>query len=490
MSDMLIVSKELYNYHKNHILDLLSEMNTALLEKAESLKDTHSSYVRELYTVRNIYIDQVQASIDNIENGEYSIGDFLHLSSTVYLSNLRLRWLLELQTRDFQKLIDDADSDIRKDLEKAHIEYYNGNDKTTLKLLHACVQKEPDNYPVLMTTGCYYLDVFNKPEIAIKFFAKSVKSANQLESDHFKILAVHHMVSTHVILDEKEKALALLQKLELKGRVSGPLFYSMAQLYAMLSQGEKALHYFQLALKRHPIYFSRAIMDPSFDGIRDEIHQKLDEYDSQFRVHGIEFRAKMNRLFEIADDFELVDFRPSLEKQLALIEKQLNRVNVDCFTGYRTGIVRYFQGTFPEVLYELGDTIIRKHAITLRKLRKKQSKAEKKTGLPYFVFMPIIGASTAFSVHFIQKPVIQSLNLDFPLSDIILPNLFPFFMALAIMFIFVKTLRAIRMPSKREMNKIKEMGKVERELKKIEKELSEFWDQKISKLVEVTAIWR
>jgi len=280
---MVTQDKTLYNYHRERILSLVEELRKKIYAKIDSLDDSFEGIKNELVLDANIQADQADQILSLILDGNFSVADLRHLGGSLYMKNLELRWLLEIQTDEFRQTMENSGEEITEIIDEALIKNYEENSDDAVRLLVRITKKHPENYALLMNLGVVFFYNIGNYDLAEKIFKKAVKSPCSSENKHFKMLAIHFLVATLIEKDKHLEALSLLQNIESTGQKTGPLFYSICQLYSSLNQQDNALKYLNKALKMHGIYFGRAVLDPALANLQSEVFELLIKHDKAFK---------------------------------------------------------------------------------------------------------------------------------------------------------------------------------------------------------------
>jgi len=469
---------------KTILHEYVEEICRVFVDRAKEYQKGEPEIAAELRDAQTRYRKQADDAIEMIQRGDFTTTDLRHVAGTLYLTNLVLRWTLEQQTTSYRDLLA-LNRETGEKVIQARIRIEQGEEEEGFADLLKLVEKNRNYFPLLMTMGFIYLRTKKNLNYAMRYFEKAATSSPPIEKDHYQSLALQFLAYCHEGLDRHKNALSELTRAESVNPEDTGVLYSLSRMYGLLGQEEKSLAYFEKALRKHPAFYALALVDPAFKSVRRPMEMRMKTINKTFRELGRRFEQLLDKLIILYNRFKLEDFEPSLGREMRHIRAQLDAVRSGCYTGYRTGIIRFFVGSFPEFLHQVRDVMRQRKRYEEKVLREKLQKSRKKFIFFGWLLSPPLAIGAVAGVWFVEKPLLTWLPIQIPYLEYGLPLLG----ALTVVLIYTSWLRDIRKRGYVKLEVLREMELGWVSMESIEKSLKNFWMNEVAPNVEVVPVW-
>jgi tetratricopeptide (TPR) repeat protein len=468
---------------KRILHEFVDETIEVYAEREKEYKRGEPELAAELQDAQTRYRKQADEAIDLIQQGEFTLSDLKHVASTLFLTHLVLRWVLEQQTSTFRTILD-SEREIGEAVEIARMRVESGDENGFADLIKL-VERNRNFYPLLMSMGFIYLRYKKNLNYAMKYFEKAAASPPFIETDHYRCLALQFLASCHEGQNRNKNALTVLLRAESGNREDGSLIYSIARIYGSLGQEELALSYFERAIRKHPVFYAMALIDSAFTPIRASFEKRLKSYNRTFRELSKRFEQLLEKLMTQYERFNLEEFDPDLGREMQTVSKHFNSVKQGHYSGYRNGIVRFFIGSFPDALQSMRDVLLRKRREDEKRLVKRARTIAKRTKGFAWLLVPLAFGGAGAAVWMYQGPILVLLPMRFPYMEFALPA----FAGLIAMIIISGWLAGFRKRSVVNMTRLGELSSAASAVELLEKNLGNFWLNEVAPHVDVSPVW-
>ncbi|MFH0882391.1 MAG: hypothetical protein V2A56_05345 [bacterium] len=468
---------------KRILREFVDETIEVYAERAKEYQRGEPELAAELQDAQTRYRRQSDEAIDLIQQGEFTLSDLKHVASTLFLTHLVLRWVLEQQTATFRTILD-SEKEIGEAVEAARMRAESG-DADGFNDLIKLVERNRNFYPLLMSMGFIYLRYKKNLNYAMKYFEKAATTPPPIETEHYRCLALQFLAACHEGQNRYKNALTVLLRAENNSREDVSLIYSIARIYGALGQEELALSYFERAIRKHPTFYSMALIDPAFVPIRVSFEKRLKSYNRTFRELSKRFEQLLDKLITQYERFNLEEFDPNLGREMQTVRKHFNSVRQGHYTGYRNGIVRFFIGSFPDVLQSMRGTLMRKRHDDEKRLVKRARTIAKRTKRFSWLLVPLAFGGVGMAVWMYQSPVLIRLPVRFPYMEFALPVS----AGLIAVMIISGWLAGFRKRSVVRFERLGELSSAASAVELLEKNLRNFWLNEVSAYVVVSPVW-
>ncbi len=475
---------------------LIERLRKILHAYVEQMDKTFSSYVKvyrdedgelakELQMASKSYRKEAHDAVEMLRQGPLEIGDLKHVAGTLYLTSLILRWVLEQRTETYSKLLNQPTVMVGEEILRAEVMVERGDVNRGFDRMLELVVENRRNYALLMSMGFVYLRHRKDLTYAMRYFEKAAQTPTDLEPVHYRSLALQFLATCQEGLGRYKNALNTLLHAEHAGDPEPSVLYSISRMYALLDNPRKAVEYFERAILRHSAFYAMALVDPAFEKMRDTVATRFREYNDIFRKLGRTFTGLANRLLEVGERFKLGQIRKSVGAEIKRVEGDVRRVGGGYYTGYRTGIMRFYQGSYPEVIYDMINALQDRIALLKKEMKQNARERRRKQVLWRGILSPLAFMGSAIVVYFAQSPLLELLPFSFPMMRFVLP-LVVGFTAFQIAGGLVKT---IFKPSDYEKKEIARARDAQKELRTLVGRFRQFWDNDVSQHVDAAPLW-
>lgn len=468
---------------KRILREYVDETVKVYAERAREYERGEPELAAELRDAQQRYRRQADEAIDLIQQGEFSLSSLKHVLSTLFLTHLVLRWVLEQQTTTFRNILESA-PEVGQAVENARIRVESGDDEGFPQLIKL-VERNREFYPLLMTMGFIYLRYKQNLTYAMKYFEKAALSPPSIETEHYRSLALQFLAACHEGQKHDKNALSVLLRAENGNGEDVSLVYSIARSYGSLGQEDLALSYFERAIRKHPAFYAMGLIDPAFNPMRTTFEKRLKSYNRTFRELGKRFGQLLDKLIVQYERFDLEEFDPALGRDMMNVRKHLSSVRQGHYTGYRDGIVRFFIGSFPNVLQTMRSTLMKKRREEEKQLVHRAKVIAKRIKVLTQIFVPISFLGAGGAVWLFQGPVIRLAPVRFPYMEFVLPVLAGVLLAI----IVGNGLAGIRKKNVVRFERLGELSSGASAVEQLEKNLRNFWLNEVSSYVDVSPVW-
>lgn len=463
----------------------VTKMSANFRDEAEKFGPEDVEITNELEYASQSFNDQATDAIEMISHGELTLADMRRVSGTLYLTNLSLRWILEQQTNTYQTILNEAPDNLGLKIQRARLLIDAGAVDEGFRELLTLVETHREFYPLLMTMGFVYLKVKKNLAYAMRYFEKAAKTPPHKERAHYRALALHFLSTCHEGQKRYKNALNTLLLAEKKHLDDSSLQYSISRLYAFLNEPGPAIIYFEKAMRAHPTFYSMALVDEAYHGIRDDLEMKLREFNGIFRELTTEFEGEVSTLMHIVEAYDLQGISPSLRQEIERLTSLLPLIGKKCFTAYRSALLRFFMGQFPELLQDLHAAIMLRQKATLREIRVRRVETLKRRRRLRLIFSPLSMLLSSVPIYLFQGPLLAASPVQFPFYELLLPLLGG---GLSL-WIVLALLGGKAATSPHDMVQLKALETARRNLEEMEKKLALFWKNKVAHHVNEIPVW-
>ncbi|MCB2197845.1 hypothetical protein KQI63_00460 [bacterium] len=463
----------------------VTKMSAAFRDEAEKFGIEDVEIANELQHASQAFSNQAADAIEMISLGELTLADMRRVSGTLYLTNLSLRWILEQQTTTYQTILNEAPDNLGAKIQRARLLIDSGAVDEGFRELLTLIESHREFYPLLMTMGFVYLKVKKNLAYAMRYFEKAAKNPPRVERSHYRSLALHFLATCHEGQKRYKNALNTLLLAEKKHLDDSSLQYSISRLYAFLNEPGSAIIYFEKAMRVHPTFYSMALVDEAYHGIREDLEMKLREFNGIFQELTAEFGEDISTLMHIVEAYDLQSTSPSLRREIERMTALLPLIGKKCFTAYRTALLRFFMGLYPEILQDLQAAIMLKQKEMLREIRLKRIAVLKRRRRLRTLFAPLAALLSAGPIYLFQDPLLAASPVLFPLIEFLLPLLGG---GLAV-WIVLALLGGKAATSAHDMVQLKTLETARRNLEEMEKKLGLFWKNQVAHHVDEVPVW-
>ena len=465
--------------------EFVTKMSVSFRDEAEKFVEEDTEIANELIHASETFHSQASDAIEMIADGELTLSDMRRVSGTLYLTNLSLRWVLEQQTVTYRKLLAEAPDNLGSKIERARLLIETGAVEEGFRDLLALVEHHREFYPLLMTMGFVYLKVKKNLAYAMRYFEKAAKTPPRLESSHYRSLALHFLATCHEGQQRYKNALNTLLLAEKKHLADVSLQYSISRLYAYLNESASSMLYFEKVLKAHPAFYAIALVDPAYESIHLDLKAKVKEYSVLFHGFTDQFSSEIETVMMTVEAYDLQHVNPTLKRDVERLAALLPLIGKRCFSGYRTAIIRFFMGLYPEVLQDLQAVIMKRQKETLHEMRLRQISSIKKRRRLRLILSPLSVLATVVPIYLFQTPLLSVSPIRFPFDEFVLPILgggLGLWIVLAI-------LAGKGNAGVHEMVTLKALESSRRSLAETEKRLGVFWKEQVASYVDEVPVW-
>ena len=465
--------------------EFVTKMSANFRDEAEKFGLEDIEIANELLYASQSFSNQAADAIEMISQGELTLTDMRRVSGTLYLTNLSLRWILEQQTITYQTLLAEAPDNLGAKIQRARLLIDSGAVDEGFRELLTLVENHREFYPLLMTMGFVYLKVKKNLAYAMRYFEKAAKTPPRVERNHYRSLALHFLSTCHEGQKRYKNALNTLLLAEKKHLADSSLQYSIGRLYAFLNDPGPAMIYFERAMRTHPTFYSMALVDEDYNGIREDLENKLREFNGIFRELTTEFESDIGTLMHTVEAYDLQSVNPHLKREIGRMTALLPMIGKKCFTAYRSALLRFFMGQYPEILQDMQAAIMLRQKEMLREIRLQRVAAMKKRRRLRIIFTPLSVILSGVPIYLFQGTLLAASPVQFPFYEAVLPLLGS---GLAVWTVLA-LLSGKGSAAVHEMVTLKALENARRNLEEMEKKLGAFWKNKVAHHVDEVPVW-
>lgn len=462
------------------LLYFVDLMKNSFLEKAHEIENEQPEWATELYAGAELYEKQSKQAIELIQQGEFTLEALKKVTGTLYVTNLTLRWTLEQQTTTFRKLMQNPSPVVAEQIEQAQNEVELGREEGFNRLLEL-VSANRSNYPLLMIMGFIYLKKKKNITFAMRYFEKAAQTPTIHDPAHYRNLALSFLANCHEGKKQFKNSLNTLLHAERGGAPDSPVLFDIARYYALTGNARKAADYFDQAVRTRPEFIALALTEPSFEPIREPIDQQILHHYDTFKNLCNAFIPLLQPLLDVVDQFELERYSKELKRTMRVTRFNMAMIRKGFYSGYRMGIVGFFRGAFPEVLYAIKKAL-QAHARNGRKqIRNQNEELKKRVRTMKATVAPLVGLITGYGGFSSTDSVANLLPLSIPYFEWILAGVSAAtggVIALAFLGSYLK--RNLR-DEQTFVNRLKEEAA---KLSPLEEQLRSFWIERVQPMID------
>ncbi|MCB2212329.1 hypothetical protein KQI52_09485 [bacterium] len=307
------------------------------LELAAAATERYSEYERAEMSVASEFWKSRQERFNAIlaanERLRHSMLD--RLNDTLPPNRAILRFSLERLNNDFFQLFSEYGPD-RLDVLGTVISSYNQQDPAVnLNLLDHVLKGAPNFYVPLMLKGSLLLESGISISEAPALLERAADNPPKVDNpNRYRILALE-LLGEALVRNKRESDAAHAYRRAHKLDLENPLFhYHTARALAHGRKSSDALEAFDRAVLVDSSYYPLALLDDSFEVIRDEIKDRLTDRTLQW-ADTIESVLRMaDTVHVIAEDYGLID-HPTVARGSQELIQIKDRASTPSYTMYR-----------------------------------------------------------------------------------------------------------------------------------------------------------
>lgn len=439
---------------------------------------------KELSVAGDRYRQQASEALKLIEGEEFTLRDLKHVTDTLYMTSLLLRWALEQHTTTYRKILAKNPA-VSQALENARRRVDAGELDEGFADMLALVRQNRDFYPLLMSMGFFYLRHKGNLPYAMKYFEKAAISPPAIERKHYRVLALQFLANCEESQKHYKNALSVLQRAETRLPEDPSLRYSLARMHGYLGQDQYALEDLHKALRTHPAFFSMALIDPAFGSIRAPLERSLRQHKKTFQELGKRFDKLVSRIVELFEEKQLGEFSPALGREMDRVAQALLLVCGGHYFGIRKGINTFYHAHFPEVVQMMSTTMSRKAKRDRKTAEHRRFRNRRRLRTAsWLLTLPAMGAA-AVATWLYQAPALKLSPVSFTGMEFVLPAL----AALLAVFLVRKFLSLFKRNEKKAFRSADKLEHTSVQVDQLEKNLGNFWLNEVAPHVDSVPVW-
>ncbi|MBD3165634.1 hypothetical protein GF324_03485, partial [bacterium] len=276
--------------------------------------ETDPQFAAELRAAAETYKEQAKQALQLIKSGAFTIKELKQVTGTLYVTNLTLRWVLEQQTDTFHRLLDSPNPSLGMQIRQARDRFEADGDHDSFEELLRLVSLNRSHFALLMIIGFLYLKKKKNVTFAMKYFEKAAQTPPTEDARHFRNLALEFLAICHEGKQQYKNALYTLLQAAKAGPLDSPMLFDIARMYGRLGDHEKAVEYFDQAVRKRPEFLALALTEGSFKTVKEKVENKAREHTEAFRELAEEFAGMVEPVLDIIERYHLERYSKRLHQ--------------------------------------------------------------------------------------------------------------------------------------------------------------------------------